>query len=92
MDHKTISLTELVSNAKMQLDLLGYAEGTKKQYALKWDHFLMYAELNGHTHFSKSGELLEHNCKIPSQPEHIHLGQRPSIEGDSHRHKTEKVH
>jgi integrase/recombinase XerD len=53
MDHTTISLTELVSKAKMQLDLLGYAEGTKKQYALKWDHFLMYAELNGHTHFSK---------------------------------------
>lgn len=53
MDHTTISLTELISNAKRQLDLLGYAEGTKKHYALKWDHFLMYAEQNSQIHFSK---------------------------------------
>lgn len=53
MDHATISLTELVGNAKMQLDLLGYAEGTKKHYALKWNHFLIYAEQLGYTLFSK---------------------------------------
>ena len=53
MDHTTISLTELVGQGKMQLDLLGYADGTKKHYALKWDHFLIYAEQHGHTYFSK---------------------------------------
>lgn len=53
MTHTTISLTELISNAKRQLDLLDYAEGTKQHYALKWDHFLMYAEQKGHINFSK---------------------------------------
>jgi len=53
MDHTTISLTELVTNAKKQLDLLGYAEGTKNRYISKWKHFLKYAEQNSHSHFSK---------------------------------------
>ena len=68
MDHTTISLIELVSNAKMQLDLLGYAEGTKRRYALMWDHFLLFAERNDHTHFSKElGRLfLENYCGIAS--------------------------
>jgi len=66
MDHTTISLIELVSNAKMQLDLLGYTEGSKKRYALMWDHFLLFAEQNGNIHFSKElGRLfLEKYCGI----------------------------
>ncbi len=53
MDHTTISLTELINNAKTHLDLLGYTEGTKKHYIYKWKHLLMYAEQNGDTHYSK---------------------------------------
>ncbi len=53
MDHTTILLTELISKAKKQLDLLGYAEGTKNHYACKWNHFLVYAEQKGQNHFSK---------------------------------------
>ena len=53
MDPATISLAELVGKAKKQLDLLGYAEGTKKNYVLKWNHFLKYAKQKGHIHYSK---------------------------------------
>jgi site-specific recombinase XerD len=53
MNHATISLLELVGNSKKHLDLLGYAEGTKKHYTLKWNHFLVYAEQKGQKHFSK---------------------------------------
>jgi integrase/recombinase XerD len=52
MDHTTISLKELISRAKKQLDILGYAEGTKRRYVLKWKHFLKYADEKGHSHFS----------------------------------------
>lgn len=53
MDNTTISLVELIAIAKKHLTLLGYAEGTKNQYALKWKHFLKYAEQKGHSDFSK---------------------------------------
>ena len=53
MNHTTISLTELISRTKKQFDQLGYAKDTKKQYALKWNHFLVYAEQKGQHHFSK---------------------------------------
>ncbi|MBW2369980.1 MAG: hypothetical protein JRH15_19080, partial [Deltaproteobacteria bacterium] len=53
MNHTTISLTELVSKTKKQLDLLGYAEGTKHHYTLIWGHFFAYAEQKGQNHFSK---------------------------------------
>lgn len=49
----TISLAQLISDAKIQLDLLSYASGTQKQYALKWKHFAKYAEQKGETYFSK---------------------------------------
>ena len=66
MDHTTILLTELVNNAKTHLDLLGYTEGTKKQYILKWNHFLMYAAQNGYAHYSKAlkNEFLEKYYRI----------------------------
>ena len=66
MDHTTIVLTELVNNAKTHLDLLGYTEGTKKQYILKWNHFLMYAAQNGYAHYSKAlkNEFLEKYYRI----------------------------
>lgn len=57
MDHKAILLTEVIDRAKKQLDLLGYAEGTKNQYIGKWKHFLVYAEQKGQPYFSK--ELCE---------------------------------
>lgn len=53
MDSATISLTELVGKAKKQLDLLDYAEGTKKNYVFKWNHLLEYAKQKGHIHYSK---------------------------------------
>lgn len=53
MNHTSISLTELIFRAREQLDLIGYADGTKKHYVLKWNHFLKYAEQKGHSDFSK---------------------------------------
>ncbi len=53
MDHTTISLPELISNSDKQLDLLGYAEGTKRRYRLTWHSFLVYATQNGQIYFSK---------------------------------------
>ena len=53
MNHTIISLTELVGKTKKQLDLLGYAEETKNQYVLKWNHFLEYAEQKDQDLFSK---------------------------------------
>ncbi|MBT4289408.1 MAG: tyrosine-type recombinase/integrase [Deltaproteobacteria bacterium] len=53
MNHATISLAELIDKAKRQLDLLGYAERTKKYYTLNWRNFLNYAEQRGHNYFSK---------------------------------------
>jgi site-specific recombinase XerD len=69
MDHKTISLVELVSYAKNQLDVLGYAEGTKNQYALKWKHFLAYAEREGHKNFSRElgNAFLKNNFDINAE-------------------------
>ena len=52
MNHATISLAELIDKAKRQLDLLGYAERTKKYYTLNWRNFLNYAEQRGHNYFS----------------------------------------
>ncbi len=54
MDHTTITLTELVNKAIKQLDILGYAEETKKQYILKWDHLLIYAKQYEHSYFSNN--------------------------------------
>ena len=61
MNHTTISLTELISKTKKQLDLLGYAEGTKHHYALIWGHFFAYTEQKGQNYFSKElgNEFLE---------------------------------
>jgi len=53
MDHTTTSLTELIGNGKRQLDLLGYADGTKKHYILNWNHFSKYAEHKGRAYFSE---------------------------------------
>jgi len=53
MDHATISLTELVTKSCRQLELLGYAEGTKRRYSRIWDHFLVYAEQKGQIYLSK---------------------------------------
>ena len=61
MNHTTISLTDLVTKSKEQLDLLGYAEETKRSYTFKWKHFLKYAEQKGKNYFSKEfgNEYLE---------------------------------
>lgn len=57
MDRNTILLTELIDKAKKQLDLLGYAESTKIQYAGKWKYLQAYAEQKGQPYFSeKPGE------------------------------------
>ncbi len=62
MDHTTITLTELVNKAKIQLNILGYAESTKKQYTLKWDHLLVYAQQHKQKYFSKKfGSLFLEN-------------------------------
>ncbi len=53
MTHTTISLTELIVNAKRQLKVLGYAEATINQYSLKWNHFSMYAGQKGEIYFSE---------------------------------------
>lgn len=53
MNNTTILLKELIGKTKKQLELLGYADGTKRQYALKWKHFLEYANHKGHKYFSK---------------------------------------
>ncbi len=65
MDHTT-SLTELIGNAKRQLDLLGYADGTKKHYILNWNHFSKYAEQKKRTYFSEElgNAFLEDYCGI----------------------------
>jgi len=66
MSNTTISLTQLISNAKIHLDLLGYASSTKKQYALKWEHLSEYAEQIGETCLSKelSDAFLENHYGI----------------------------
>lgn len=53
MNNTTTLLKELISKTKEQLELLGYAEGTKSQYALKWKHFLEYANQKGQKYFLK---------------------------------------
>jgi len=58
-----ISVKELIKKAGVQLDLLGYSNGTKKQYHRKWNHLLKYAEIMGFSNFSKKlgGDfLIEH--------------------------------
>ena len=62
MDHSTITLTELVNKTKIQLNTLEYAESTKKQYILKWNHLLVYAEQHKQNYFSKKfGSLFLEN-------------------------------
>ncbi|OGQ89104.1 MAG: hypothetical protein A2464_00380 [Deltaproteobacteria bacterium RIFOXYC2_FULL_48_10] len=53
MDHTTILLKDLIIKAERHLDQLGYADGTKKNYTLKWNQFLVYAEGRSQNHFSK---------------------------------------
>lgn len=43
MDNTTISLTELIGNAKRELGLFDYAKSTQQHYALIWNHFEVYA-------------------------------------------------
>ena len=81
MNHTTISLTELVSKTKKQLDLLGYAEGTKHHYALIWDHFIVYAEQEGQEHFSKELELCNSILAIRAKKMPVPEMNYLSIEG-----------
>jgi site-specific recombinase XerD len=53
MENTKNSLTQLIGDAKSQLELLNYANGTQKQYALKWKHFSEYAEKKGENYFSQ---------------------------------------
>ncbi len=52
-DDIIISLIEIIQNAKTQLNLLNYAEGTKQRYILKSNHFLKYDDKAGDCYFSK---------------------------------------
>ena len=53
MSDITISLEELIANAKKKLSLLGYAASTKNLYSNYWNHFLLYAEEKCEKHFTK---------------------------------------
>lgn len=53
MELTTILLNDLICRAKNQLSELGYAEGTKYRYILKWKHLSDYAEQKGYGYYSK---------------------------------------
>ncbi|MGE4273270.1 MAG: tyrosine-type recombinase/integrase [Desulfitobacterium sp.] len=52
MEHTTILLNDLICRAKNQLTELGYAEGTKYRYILKWKHLSSYAKNKGYGYYS----------------------------------------
>lgn len=66
MDNTTISLTELIGNAKRELGLFDYAKSTQQHYALIWNHFEVYAGQKGQTCFSKElgNEFLNDSYRI----------------------------